>query len=138
MKRQTLKSIVIGALVGACVLGGVNAYNTNIWSPIQYVKKLFVTSDGSADPSKATIIFDGTNGTVKAKAIYENGHRLASQSDLESKANSVLNAAKSYVNSKTNSVLRSAKSYANSKANSVLNAAKSYANSLDSKIKKEI
>jgi len=35
-----------------------SAYNLEVWNPIQYIKKLYVTSDGSMDPSKSTIILN--------------------------------------------------------------------------------
>jgi len=36
----------------------VSAYNVNIWDPVQYIKKLFLTTDGSSEASKVTIKLD--------------------------------------------------------------------------------
>ena len=106
MEKTTIKSIVLGTLVGASILS-THAYNVQIWSPVQYVKQLFVTPNGELDSAKATIVLDGTNGTIKAKGLYENGMPVATKEYT----NSVLNSAKSYTDSKVNSVLNSAKSY---------------------------
>ena len=59
--------MVIGWVLVAGVVWTVSAYSTNIWSPIQFVKQLFVTPNGELDSSKATIKIDGTNGTIEAK-----------------------------------------------------------------------
>ena len=126
MEKTTIKSIVLGTLVGASILS-THAYNVQIWSPVQYVKQLFVTPNGELDSAKATIVLDGTNGTIKAKGLYENGMPVATKEYT----NSVLNSAKSYTDSKVNSVLNSAKSYTDSKVNSVLNSAKSYTDNIE-------
>ena len=126
MKKTTIKLIVLGTLVGASVLS-THAYNVQIWSPVQFVKKIFVTPNGELNPAKATIVFDGTNGTIKAKGLYENGQPVATQEYT----NRVWNSEKSYTNLKATSVLNSAKSYTDSKVNSVLNSAKSYTDNIE-------
>jgi len=76
--------MVIGWLLVSSLVWPVSAYN--IWSPIQFVKQLFVTPTGSSDASKATIKLDGTNGRIDAKSIYENRVQVATKSDLNSYA----------------------------------------------------
>ena len=60
---------LIWAIMWGCFLmsstWSVFAYS--IWSPVQYVKQIFVTSDGSNNQAKSTITLDGTNGTIDAK-----------------------------------------------------------------------
>ena len=86
--------MVIGWVLVVGVLWTVSAYSTNIWSPIQFVKQLFVTPNGELNSSKATIKIDGTNGRIDAKSIYENGVQVATKSDLNGYS------SKSYVDSK--------------------------------------
>ena len=59
---KIMKSIVIGGLMSVSVLV-VSAYN--IWSPIQYVKKLILTSNGTTTGAQ-NIVLDGTNGNITA------------------------------------------------------------------------
>ena len=88
MKKQTVKSIVIWTLVWGTLLA-VQAYNTQIWSPIQYVKQLFVTPNWELDSSKATIKIDGTNWSIEAKQIYQNGQPLATQNYVDEKTKGI-------------------------------------------------
>ena len=134
MKKITIKSLVIGTIVWTTLVSSTHAYTLSTWAPVQYLKQIILTTDGSNNLHKATIQFDGTNGTVSAKSVnadvlHMHGHTVATQDYANNKANSALSSAKSYAHSQANSVLNSAKSYANSKANSVLNSAKSYATS---------
>ena len=82
MKKQTIKSIVIGTLVGVSVLS-VSAYQAQIWNPVQFVKKLFVTPNGELDSTKATIVIDGTNWEIQAKSVKVNGKEVATKEDLK-------------------------------------------------------
>ena len=75
----------------------VSAYSTNIWSPIQFVKQLFVRTTGQVgDVQGATIKIDGTNWRIDAKSMYENRVQVATKSDLTTYA------TKSDLNSKVN------------------------------------
>ena len=89
----------------AGVVWSVSAYSTQIWSPIQFVKQLFVTPQGQIDQSKATIKIDGVNGRIDAKSIYENGVQVATKSDF--------NSAKSYADQKEVEAINAAKNYTN-------------------------
>jgi len=46
----------------------VSAYTVQVLEN-QFVKMLYATSDGSTDPSKATVTIDGINGRITAKEI---------------------------------------------------------------------
>ncbi len=41
----------------------------SIWSPIQYVKQLYVTPAWNSNPSAATIKLDGANGNISSKSL---------------------------------------------------------------------
>jgi len=84
MKKSTIRSIVIGTLITGSLLW-VQAYSTNIWSSVQFVKQLFATPNGEVDTSKATIKIDGTNGRIDAKSIYENGKEVSTKAYVNSK-----------------------------------------------------
>jgi hypothetical protein len=82
--KKNIKSIAIGVLVGMSVLS-VSAYNTQIWSPVQFVKQLFVTPNGELDTSKATIKIDGVKGSISAKSLKVNGQEVATKGYVDSK-----------------------------------------------------
>ena len=88
MKKQTVKSILIGILVWWSVLA-VSAYNTQIWSPIQFVKQLFVTPNGESDANKATIKIDGTNGIIEAKNVKVNWQDVATKNYVDNKVKNI-------------------------------------------------
>jgi hypothetical protein len=69
---KNLKAIIIGTMAAGTVLA-VSAYSTQIWSPVQFVKQLFVTPNGEMDSTKATVKIDGTNGTVTANGVVVKG-----------------------------------------------------------------
>jgi len=81
--------VVIGWVLVAGVVWTVSAYSTNIWSPIQFVKQLFVTPNGELDTSKATIKIDGTNWTIEAKSIYVNQQEVATKNYVDNKVKNI-------------------------------------------------
>ncbi len=81
--------MVIGWVLVAGVVWTLSAYSTQIWSPVQFVKQLFVTPNGEIDQSKATIKIDGTKWRIDAKSIYENGVQVATKGDLDSYATKI-------------------------------------------------
>ena len=87
---------LIWAIMWGCFLmsstWSVFAYS--IWSPIQYVKQLYVTPTWNSNSSAATIKLDGANGRLDAKTIYENGDEVATRNEL----NSVKNNLKQLIN----------------------------------------
>ena len=88
----------------------------SIWSPIQYVKQLYVTPAWNSNSSAATIKLDGANGRLDAKTIYENGDKVATESNLENTANSTLSNAKNYARQQANRALTQAMQYINTHA----------------------
>ena len=71
--------VVIGWVLVAGIVWTVSAYSTNIWSPIQFVKQLFVTPNGEIDQSKATIKINGVNGRIDAKSMYVNWQEVVTK-----------------------------------------------------------
>ena len=81
--KNKIMWMVIGWVLVAGVLWTVSAYSTNIWSPIQFVKQLFVSPTGQVwDVKGAYIKLDGTNWRIDAKSVYVNGKEVATKSDL--------------------------------------------------------
>ena len=76
MKTLSIKSIVLWTLIGLSLVS-TYAYNIQMWSPIQYVGKIYLTPNGEFNASKATITLDGSNGTIKAKSIFVNNQSVA-------------------------------------------------------------
>ena len=134
MKNKVMWMVIAWVLV-AGVVWTVSAYSTQIWSPIQFVKQLFVTPNGELDSSKATIKLDGTNGRIDAKSIYENGVQVATKSNLNSYATkSALKnyATKSNLNSyATKSALKNYATKSNLNSYATKNALKNYATKSD-------
>ncbi len=61
------KKLILGTMWWILLCGSMwNVFAYSIWSPVQYVKQLFVTPNGSSDQSKATIKIDGLNGSITA------------------------------------------------------------------------
>jgi hypothetical protein len=56
-RLQGIKLLGLGILLGLSILL-VNAYDVQLWSPVQYIKQLFLTPNGEFDKSKATIVLD--------------------------------------------------------------------------------
>jgi len=68
MKNKVMWMLSLGILFWVNVLW-INVYAYNVWTPVQYMKQLFVTPNGESDANKATIKIDGTNWTISAKNI---------------------------------------------------------------------
>ena len=124
MKNKVMWMVIAWVLV-AGVLWTVSAYSTQIWSPIQFVKQLFVTPQGQIDQSKATIKLDGTNWTISAKNIEVSWQDVATKNYVDNKLKKIIDAQK-VTNTKARPTLSSAKSiknnHSNSKVTSVCNA----------------
>ncbi len=71
--------VVIGWVLVAGVVWTVSAYSTNIWSPIQYVKQLFITPNGEFNSTKASIKLNWATGRIDAKSIYVNWQEVATK-----------------------------------------------------------
>jgi len=87
MKKWLFKVLVLWSVTAGSVVSAY-AYNTNIWSPVQFVKQLFVTPNGEVDMSKATIKINWTDGSIQAKSIEAksvkvNGLNVATQSYVD-------------------------------------------------------
>ena len=84
----------------------------SIWSPVQYVKQIYLTSDGSQNMSKATILIDWHTWNISVTgSLKVNGKSVSTQDDATAKANAALNSAKSDATAKANAALTSAQSY---------------------------
>ena len=71
--------VVIGWVLVAGGVWTVSAYSTNIWSPIQYVKQLFVTPNGEFNSTKASIKLNWATGRIDAKSMYVNWQEVATK-----------------------------------------------------------
>lgn len=131
--KRILKNILIGTLVCSSLLT-THAYNVQIWSPIQTVKKIYLTPTGSTDSTKATITLNGSGGIIKANNIFihKQGRKnnkyfqVATYNDLEIHEKHVLTLEQDLLNSKASSTLKDAKTYTNDKIDPITNAFDTY------------
>jgi len=124
-----MKKTLLWLFVLLWLISWVNAYNTIIRSPIQFIKLLYVTPNWELDPSKATIKLDGSSWIIYAKDIKLSWKSVATQSYVNMKAYQAEKNAKNYANLRAYQAERKAKNYANLRAYQAEKNAKNYANS---------